>query len=180
MLQGLHDKLWVDNAVQVYNYSNWLVTFWGQKAANCLPERERWQKFKNYREKVQYFFFLPFVGREIFTLLRKILNILLAFQKMSASFGIQKKTKLSIYANFFLLIIWRITQTMFHSSATGCSLFIKYWVFSKIFTYIPDSGLSRLLLSVLVMYTMAGQTPALQQNWQSSEKSKHFKEINNI
>ena len=30
------------------------------------------------------------------------------------------------------------------------------------------------------VYTMAGQTPALQQNWQSSEKSQHFKEKHNI
>ena len=27
---------------------------------------------------------------------------------------------------------------------------------------------------------MAGRTPALQQNWQSSEKSQHFKEKNPI
>ena len=34
-----------------------------------------------------------------------------------------------------------------------------------------------------VVYTddiMAGRTPALQQNWQSSEKSQHFKEKKTI
>ena len=49
--------------------------------------------------------------------------------------------------------------------------------FSKILKYIPDSGLSRFPLSVSVsVYTMTGQTPALQQNLQSSEKSQYFKE----
>ena len=31
-----------------------------------------------------------------------------------------------------------------------------------------------------VSVTMAGQTPALQQNWQSTEKSQIFKEKHNI
>ena len=56
-------------------------------------------------------------------------------------------------------------------------VFIKYCVFSKVLKYIPDSGLSRF---PLVVSTMAGQTPALQQNLQSSEKSQHLKEKNNI
>ena len=54
--------------------------------------------------------------------------------------------------------------------------FIKYYcVISKILKFIPNSGLSRFPLGVSV-FTIVGQTPALQQNWQSSEKSKHFKE----
>ena len=52
-------------------------------------------------------------------------------------------------------------------------MFIKYFVISKILKYIPDSGFP---LVPVCVYTMAGQTPALQQNWQSPEKSHHFKE----
>ena len=55
-------------------------------------------------------------------------------------------------------------------------MFIKYCVFSKIFKYIPD------FVSACVHWTsrfgrqMARRTPALQQNWQSLEKSQLFKE----
>ena len=55
-------------------------------------------------------------------------------------------------------------------------VFIEYGVLLKILKYIPDSGLSRFPLVHKCVYTMAGQTLALQQNWQSSEKSQHFKE----
>ena len=56
-------------------------------------------------------------------------------------------------------------------------VFIKYCVFSKILIYIPDSVFSR----CQCVYTdQAGRTPALQQNWQSSENSKKFKEKQNI
>ena len=54
-------------------------------------------------------------------------------------------------------------------------MFIKYCVFQKILKYVPDSGLSRIPLGVS-LYTMAGQTPALQESLQSLEKSQHFKE----
>ena len=57
---------------------------------------------------------------------------------------------------------------------TECSLNIVF--FSNVLKYIPDSGHSRFFLGVSVSGTMAGQTPALQQDWQSSEKSQHFKE----
>ena len=54
---------------------------------------------------------------------------------------------------------------------------IKYCVFSNFFLFRPLSY-SPLCQCV---FSMAGQTPALQQqNWQSSEKSKHFKEKHNI
>ena len=54
---------------------------------------------------------------------------------------------------------------------------IKYCVFSKILIYFPDSVFSR----CQCVYTRrAGRTPALQQNWQSSENSKKFKEKHNI
>ena len=52
-------------------------------------------------------------------------------------------------------------------------VFIKYCVFSKILIYFPDSVFSR---CQCVYIRQAGRTPALQQNWQSSEKSQHFKE----
>ena len=48
--------------------------------------------------------------------------------------------------------------------------------FSKILKYIPDSGRSRFSSVVYTDVIMAGRTPTLQQNWQSSEKSQHFKE----
>ena len=55
--------------------------------------------------------------------------------------------------------------------------FIKYCVFSKILIYFPDSVFSRWQC----VYTrQAGRTPALQQNWQSSENLKNFKEKHNI
>ena len=54
-------------------------------------------------------------------------------------------------------------------------VFIKYCVFSeflKIFLW-PFSAFPR----CQCVYThQAGRKPALQQNWQSSEKSQHFKE----
>ena len=59
-------------------------------------------------------------------------------------------------------------------------VFIKYCVISKILKYIPDSGLSLVSSRCQCVYTMAGQTPALQQNLQSTEKSQHIKEKHNI
>ena len=76
----------------------------------------------------------------------------------------------------FLLFLLLLIFVSF-STNTGCSLNNVF--FSKILKYIPDSGLSWFPLGVSV-YTMAGQTPALQQNLQSSEKSQHFKEKHNI
>ena len=56
-------------------------------------------------------------------------------------------------------------------------VFIKYCVFSKILIYFPDSVFPR----CQCVYThQAGRTPALQQNWQSSEKSQNYKEKHNI
>ena len=54
---------------------------------------------------------------------------------------------------------------------TGCSLNIVF--FPKIFKY---SGLCFPSVSVCVHTHQAGRTPALQQNWQSSEKPQNFKE----
>ena len=55
-------------------------------------------------------------------------------------------------------------------SSTGCSLNIV--LFRRFF------NIFRTLVSprCQCVYTMAGRTPALQQNWQSSEKSQHLKE----
>ena len=61
---------------------------------------------------------------------------------------------------------------------TGRSLIIVFFEDFKIY-----SGLWPLSVSprwCQCVYTMAGQTPALQQNLQSSEKSQHFKEKHNI
>ena len=52
-------------------------------------------------------------------------------------------------------------------------VFIKYCVFSDFFLNIPNSVFPR----CQCVYThQAGRKPALQQNWQSSEKSQNFKE----
>ena len=56
-------------------------------------------------------------------------------------------------------------------------VFIKYCVFFRIFQNIPNSVFPRWQF----VYTkQAGRKPALQQNWQSSEKSQNFKEKNTI
>ena len=70
---------------------------------------------------------------------------------------------------------WRRTLYICSSTCKDFSyrVFIKYCVFSKILIYVPDSVFSR----CQCVYThQPGRTPALQQNWQSSEKSQHFKE----
>ena len=52
-------------------------------------------------------------------------------------------------------------------------MFIKYCVFFRIIQNIPDS----IFPQCQCVYTyQAGRKPALQQNWQSSEISQHFKE----
>ena len=58
-------------------------------------------------------------------------------------------------------------------------MFIKYCVFSEVFKNIPDSSLSLFSLGVSVYAHQTDRKPALQQNWQSSEKS-HFKKKHNI
>ena len=56
-------------------------------------------------------------------------------------------------------------------------VFIKYCVFFRFLQNILDSVFPR----CQCMYThQAGRKPALQQNWQSSEKSQNFKEKNTI
>ena len=52
-------------------------------------------------------------------------------------------------------------------------VFIKYCVFFRIFKNIPGSVFPR---CQCVYTNQAGRKPALQQNWQSSEKSQHLKE----
>ena len=54
-------------------------------------------------------------------------------------------------------------------------VFIKYCFFSKILKDIPDSGLYRFPLVVSVCTQWQVKPQCLQQNWQSSEKSQHFK-----
>ena len=57
---------------------------------------------------------------------------------------------------------------------TSCDLNMtanfRYWVFIKY------SKISKYILASLGFPSAAGQSPALQQNLQSSEKSQHFKE----
>ena len=56
-------------------------------------------------------------------------------------------------------------------------VFIKYCDFFRIIKNIPDSGLSLFFPLCQCVYThQAGRTPALQQNWQSLEKSQSSKE----
>ena len=66
----------------------------------------------------------------------------------------------------------------------GCSLnivlFKDFGIYSRLWPFLVfprclcEQRISRL------DHQMASRTPALQQNWQSSEKSKHFKEKHNI
>ena len=55
-------------------------------------------------------------------------------------------------------------------------VFIKYCVFPKISKYSKLWPFSVLSPCQCVYTHKAGRKPALQQNWQSSEKSQHFKE----
>ena len=56
-------------------------------------------------------------------------------------------------------------------------VFIKYCVFSKDFRIFRTLACLCFALVFQCGYThQAGRTPAMQQNWQSSEKSQHFKE----
>ena len=65
-------------------------------------------------------------------------------------------------------------MSFFDILGTGCSLNIVG--FFEDLKYIPDSDLSRFPLSISeCVYTMEGQTPALPQNLQSSEKSQQEK-----
>ena len=74
---------------------------------------------------------------------------------------------------FAFSFVWLFPRMRY---GTGCSLNIVFFEDFKIY-----SGLWPLSVSprCQYVYTMAGQTPALQQNYQSSEKS-HFKEKHNI
>ena len=55
-------------------------------------------------------------------------------------------------------------------------LFIKYCVFSKDFRIFRTWSFSVFPWVQCVYTHQAGRTPTLQQNWQSSEKSQHFRE----
>ena len=57
-------------------------------------------------------------------------------------------------------------------------VFIKYCVFFPNFS--KYSELCFPTVSVCVYTYQAGRKPALQQNWQSSEKSQNYKEKHNI
>ena len=55
-------------------------------------------------------------------------------------------------------------------------VFIKYCLFSEFLKYSGLLPFSVFSLCQCVYTHQAGRTPALQQNWQSSEKSQNFKE----
>ena len=63
-------------------------------------------------------------------------------------------------------------------------VFIKYCVFLKDFKILRTLAFLCFLSVSVCVHTpgthQAGRTPALQQNWQSSENSKNFKEKHNI
>ena len=68
----------------------------------------------------------------------------------------------------------KFEKNLTHPANTGCSLNI---VFFKKSGVLPFSVFPR----CQCMYThQASRTPALQQNWHSSEKSQKFKEKHNI
>ena len=69
-------------------------------------------------------------------------------------------------------MIFKLTRLVL---VTGCSLNIVF--FPKILKYFPDSVFPQ---CQYVYTNQAGRTPALQQNWQSSEKSQKFKEKHQI
>ena len=75
------------------------------------------------------------------------------------------RESLTVVLPAILLQLLPIKKCRIYRADPVCSLNI---VFFEDFKYIPDSGLSVSPWCQCV-YTMAGQTPALQQNWQSSE-----------
>ena len=99
----------------------------------------------------------------------------------SSGFFHSNEDRIDVTANFGkILYIVKCRQhgwTVYAKLYTGCSLNIVFFEDFKIY-----SGLWPLSVSprCQCVYTVAGQTPALQQNLQSSEKSQHFKEKHNI
>ena len=65
-------------------------------------------------------------------------------------------------------------QNLNEQGLTGCSLDIVF--FPKILEYIGLWSFSVSPRCQCVYTHQAGRTPALQQDWQSSEKSQHFEE----
>ena len=66
-----------------------------------------------------------------------------------------------------------ICVTWWQEQYIQCSLnIVFFWKFLNIFRTLPF----RFSSVVYKDHTKAGRTPALQQNWQSSAKSQHFKE----
>ena len=73
------------------------------------------------------------------------------------------------------ILIWRSSYDTTH--VQGVNWILCYFEYFKIY-----SGLWPLSFSpwCQCVYTMAGQTAVMRQNWQSSEKSQYFKEKHNI
>ena len=81
---------------------------------------------------------------------------------------------------FDILRIWlsveKANPRFFFRILNNYRVFIKYCVFSKILKNIPDSVSACVHWTSRLDHQMVGRTPALQQNWQSLEKSQLLKE----
>ena len=76
------------------------------------------------------------------------------------------KDRLPFYLSIYLYNVYSSTYRVF----------IKYCVFSTDFEYFGLRSFSVFPRRQCVYTYQAGRKPALLQNWQSSEKSQHFKE----
>ena len=83
---------------------------------------------------------------------------------------------LGVFIYSFFISVYTAAINVLQS--TGCLLNIVFFLkISKYSRLLPFTVFPR----CQCVYThQAGRTPALQQNWQSSEKSQHFKEKNTI
>ena len=118
----------------------------------------------------------------IISILNFLLHVPSLNNHLSTYLSIYTSIHLSIYLNSSIQIhLFNSLSKYIYINLSIClfmyRVFIRYCVFLKILIYIPNSVFSR----CQCVYTrQAGRTPALQQNWQSSENSKIFKEKHDI
>ena len=129
-------------------------------------------------EDVRVMGFAPWHKRKDDSLITNIKGMLICYMDNPGDDGKWGKDR-------FYLHTWREVSTLARvssrirdsTSKKKCwpltyRVFIKYCGFLKILIYLPDSVFSR----CQCVYTrQAGRTPALQQNWQSSENSKNLR-----
>ena len=113
----------------------------------------------NHTFQYQFLNYFQIIYLSNFTYLSTNLSIKTS---MVVSFFSYQHIFLSIFPSIILIIYLSIYR-----------VFIKYCVFFLIFQNIPNSVFPR---CQFVYTKQAGRNPALQQNWQSSEKSQNFKE----